>query len=120
MKSKVINMADKIADAEDRWLESVFHSEPVPDDGFSNRIVSKIRRRIWVNRLALPVAALIGAAFAIKPASQLVTALLPLLNIVPADVVNTPLQFMPQIQTLVLGGMTFVAVIMLYRMFEET
>ena len=113
-------MADRIADTQDRWLESVFQSDPIPDDGFSNRIVAKIRRRIWLNRLALPVAVLIGAAFAVKPATQLVAALLPLLNIVPAEIVSAPLQLMPQIQTLVLGGMTFVAVIMLYRLFEET
>lgn len=113
-------MAEKMADAQDRWLESVFHADSIPDDGFTNRIVAKIRRRIWINRLALPVAALVGAAFAIKPASQLVAALLPLLNIVPDDVVSEPLQYMPQLQTLVLGGMTFFAVILLYRMFEET
>ena len=113
-------MADKMADAEDRWLESVFHSEAIPDDGFSTKIVRRIRRRVWINRLALPVAALIGAAFAIKPATQLVMALLPLLNVVPANMLNSPLQFMPQIQTVVLGGMAFFAVILLYRMLEET
>ena len=120
MKSKIINMADKTSDAQDQWLESVFRSEPIPDEGFSDGIVSKIRRRIWVNRLALPVATVIGAAFAIKPASQLVTALLPLLNVVPVDMVNAPLEFLPQLQTFVLGGMTFAAVIVLYRVLEET
>ena len=119
MKSNIINMAEKMADAEDRWLESVFQSEPVPDDGFSKNVVARIRRRVWVNRLALPVAALIGAAFAIKPATQLVLALLPLLNLMPADALSSPLQFMPQVQTVILGGMTFFAAILLYRMLEE-
>jgi len=105
LKSKVINMADKTSDAQDRFLESVFHSESIPDDGFSDRIVLTIRRRIWINRLALPVAALIGAAFALKPASQLIVALLPLLNIVPGDMINAPLQFLPQLQMIMLGGM---------------
>ena len=113
-------MADRTSDAEDRWLESVFHSDPIPDAGFSKRIVAKIRRRIWVNRLALPVAALIGAAFALKPAAQLASALLPLLNIVPIEMVNAPLQYLPQLQLIVLGGMAFVAVLTLYRVFEET
>ena len=113
-------MADKMADAEDRWLESVFHSDPIPDDGFSKQIVARIRRRVWINRLALPVAGLIGAAFAIKPATQLVMALLPLLNVMPVDMVNSPLRYMPQVQTVVLGGMAFFAVILLYRMVEET
>ena len=120
MKSKVINMADKTSDAQDRMLESVFHSAPIPDDGFSDRIVFRIRRRIWVDRLALPVAALIGAAFALKPATQLVVALLPLLNVMPADLVNAPMQFLPQLQTIGLGGMIFAAAIALYKVIEET
>jgi len=113
-------MADKTSDAQDRLLESVFHSEPISDDGFSDRIVFTIRRRIWINRLALPVAAIIGAAFALKPASQLVIALLPLLNVVPADLLSAPLQFLPQLQMILLGGMTFGAGITLFKVFEET
>jgi len=113
-------MADKTSDAQDRLLESVFHSEPISDDGFSDRIVFTIRRRIWINRLALPVAAIIGAAFALKPASQLVIALLPLLNVVPADLFSAPLQFLPQLQMILLGGMTFGAGITLFKVFEET
>lgn len=120
MKSKVINMADKTSDAQDRILESVFQSEPVPDDGFSDKIVFTIRRRIWINRLALPVAVIIGAAFALKPAAQLVIALLPLLNVVPGDMFRAPLQFLPQLQMILLGGMTFGAGITLFKVFEET
>ncbi len=120
MKSKVINMADKISDAQDRLLESVFHSVPIPDDGFSDRILFRIRRRIWVNRLALPVAALVGVAFALKPAAQLVAALLPLLNVIPIDMVSAPLQFLPQLQMIGLGGMMFAAAITLYKVIEET
>ena len=37
----------------------------VADDGFSNRIVSKLRRRICVNRLALPVAILAVCPFVV-------------------------------------------------------
>ena len=113
-------MADKTLDAQDRMLESLFQSEPVPDDGFSDRIVFTIRRRIWINRLALPVAAIIGAAFALKPASQLVVALLPLLNVVPGDMISVPLQFLPQLQMILLGGMTFAAGITLFKVFEDT
>jgi hypothetical protein len=120
LKSKVINMADKTSGAQDRMLESLFQSEPVPDDGFSDRIVFTIRRRIWINRLALPVAAIIGAAFALKPASQLVIALLPLLNIVPGDMISAPMQFLPQLQMILLGGMTFGAGITLFKVLEET
>ena len=113
-------MADKTSDAVDRLLASAFESAPIADDGFSDRIVSTIRRRIWINRLALPVAILVGAAFAFKPAVQLVSALLPLLNIVPAELASAPMQFLPQMQLIVLGGMAFAAGVMLLRMFEET
>jgi hypothetical protein len=120
LKSKIINMADKTSDAMDRLLASAFAAEPIADDNFSSRIVSKLRRRIWVNRLALPVAILVGAAFALKPALQLVNALLPLLNVVPTELASAPLQYLPQIQLVVLGGMAFAAAITLVKMLEET
>ncbi len=120
MNSKIINMADKTSDAVDRLLASAFAAEPIADDGFSDRIVSKLRRRIWVNRLALPVAVLVGVVFALKPAFQLVTALLPLLNIVPVELASAPMQFLPQIQMIVLGGMAFAAGVTLVKMLEET
>jgi hypothetical protein len=120
LKSKIINMADKTSDAVDRFLASAFEAEPIADDGFSSRIVTKIRRRIWVNRLALPVAVVIGLIFALKPALQIVYALLPLLNVVPTEVANAPLQFLPQMQFIVLGGMAFAAGITLLKILEET
>jgi len=104
----------------DRWLASIFDAEPIADNGFSERIISRIRRRVWINRLALPVAALIGLAFALKPATQLVLALLPLLNVVPAEMLSAPLQYLPQVQFIVLGGMIFAAAITLFRLLEET
>ena len=113
-------MADKTSDAVDRLLASAFEATPIADDGFSDRIVSTIRRRIWVSRLALPVAILVGMAFALKPALQLVNALLPLLNVVPAELASVPMQFLPQMQLIVLGGMAFAAGVTLLRMLEET
>jgi len=120
LKSKIINMADKTSDAEDRLLKSVFDSAPIPDSGFSKKVVFKIRRRIWINRLALPVAAVVGAAFALKPATQLIVALLPLLDVVPIDIVSAPMQLLPQLQTIVLGGMMFAAGVTLFKIIEET
>ena len=113
-------MADKTSDAMDRLLAAAFEAAPIADDGFSDRIVSTIRRRIWINRLALPVAILVGLAFALKPALQLVNALLPLLNVMPVEVASLPMQFLPQIQLVVMGGMAFAAGVTLLRMFEET
>ena len=103
MTSKIINMAEKLKDAEDRLLESMFASEPIADDGFSQRVVRRIRQRIWVRRLALPVAAAIGLAIAVKPASQLVLAASKLLTVVPQDVVAPP-EWMPQVEGLAISG----------------
>ncbi len=66
-------MAEKMQDAEDRLLESMFQSESVADNGFSDRVLRRIRRQIWVRRLALPVAMVAGAAIALEPAARLFT-----------------------------------------------
>ena len=113
-------MADKTSDAVDRFLASAFEAEPIADDGFSDGIVATIRRRIWINRLALPIAILVGVAFALKPALQLINVLLPLLNVMPVELASVPMQFLPQIQLIVMGGMAFAAGITLIKMLEET
>ena len=77
MKSNIINMAEKLSDAEDRYLESVFRADAISDNGFSKRVTAKIRRRIWIDRLALPVAAAVGAIFAFHPATKLLSAIGP-------------------------------------------
>ena len=105
MTSKVINMADKTSDAEDRLLESLFRVEPITDGGFSARVVSRIRRRVWFRRLAVPVAAVIGGAIAIQPATELIAILVQLFGLVPEEIVALPLKFLPQFQLVVLGGM---------------
>lgn len=104
MTSKIINMAERLKDAEDRLLESIFRAEPIADDGFSRRVVRKIRRRIWVQRLALPVAILVGGAVAIKPASELVLAASKLLAVVPQGLVDAPASWMPEIQGVAVSG----------------
>ena len=73
MTSKIINMAEKIRAAEDQLLESMFRIEAIDDDGFSARIVGRIRRGIWLRRLTLPIAMLIGGAIAINSLLRLGT-----------------------------------------------
>ncbi len=97
-------MVEKRKDAEDRILESMFHSEPIADGGFSRRVIARIRRRLWVRRLALPVAVLIGGAIAAKPAWQLVVAASKVLAVVPEGVFETPAEWIPQMQTVVFGA----------------
>jgi hypothetical protein len=102
-------MAERIKDAEDRLLESMFESVPVGDDGFSAKVVRKISRRLWLRRLTLPVAAAIGAMFAVKPLAGLVKALAGLSVLIPQDLVSTTTNMIPQAQVMVLGAMLLAA-----------
>ena len=104
MTSKIINMAEKLKDSEDRYLESMFQAEPIADDGFSGQVVARIRRRLWLRRLALPAAMLLGGAIAIKPASQLLSAVSKLLTATPAEVLESSVDRLPQLQGVSISG----------------
>ena len=119
MTSKIINMVERLKDAEDRLLESMFQSEPIADAGFSRRVVTHIRRRIWLRRLALPVAMVVGGAVAIKPVSELVLAATKLLTVVPQDMLEVPAAWVPQMWTVVLGAMLLAAGMLGMRMIED-
>ena len=119
MTSKIINMAEKLKDAEDRLLESMFQSEPIADAGFSKRVVTHIRRRIWLRRLALPVAMIVGGAVAIKPVSELVLAATKLLTVIPQGMFDIPVAWVPQAQTVILGAMLLAAGMLGMRMIED-
>lgn len=119
MKSKIINMADKIKDAQDRLLESMFQAEAIADDGFSDRIVGKIQRRLWVQRLALPIAAAIGGVIAFKPAMALIAIVSQLSLSVPGEYVALATDRLPPLQLIVTGGMLLVIAVLSIRMLEE-
>ena len=72
-------------DAADRQLESMFASTGIPDDGFSERIERNVRRRLWIRRLALPVAAIVGGAISIKPLASLVSTLASAVSAMPVE-----------------------------------
>ncbi len=112
-------MADKIRDAEDRLLESMFRSEPIDDDGFSDRIITRIRRRIWLRRLALPIAMLAGAAIAIKPMLQVVAVLSALTDSVPRDSFALPETILAQLPILVAIGCLLIVGIVTFQVSED-
>jgi len=119
LTSKIINMAEKLKDAEDRLLESLLQSTPIADDGFSRRVVTQIRRRLWVRRLALPLAIVVGGAISIKPATQIMIAASKLMTVVPQGMFEMPATWIPQIQIVVLGAMLLAAAMLGIRMLEE-
>ena len=112
-------MAEKIQDAEDRILQSMFDSESIVDDGFSDRVLRRVRRQIWIRRLALPIAMIIGAAIAVKPTMQLIAAgsrifgSLPTESLLPTSVLST------QLPVLIVVGIGLAGAVLMFRLFEE-
>ena len=112
-------MADKIKDADDQMLEALFSVEAIADDGFSDQVVRKIKRRLWVQRITLPVAAAIGAAISLKPLSTLVTMLFGFVASLPGDVVAVPMDWLPSLPMIALGAMLLFAMLLGLRVLEE-
>jgi hypothetical protein len=115
-------MADRLKDELDTRLESLFRSEPLQDDSFSVRVVSRVRRQMWVRRLSLPFAFAIGAAISAKPLIQLANALPNLLGSMPAvglSLDKLPISSLLQTSTIIMGVMLLAAALMVGRMLED-
>ncbi len=116
-------MADRMKDATDLKLESLFASDSVADDGFSARIEKRIRRQLWVSRLALPIAVIVGGAIALKPLVAILTVVFRFAAILPGDVSSNLGSLssgsLPQLSTVIFGGMLALAFVMISRMLED-
>ena len=112
-------MADKFKDAEDVKLEALFDTCAIADDGFSDQIVSRIRRGIWIRRLTLPTAAFVGGAIAFKPTLQILNAGASLVGALPQDLVSLPAIDLPQLPVILLGASLLVIGLLTARMLEE-
>ena len=71
MKSKIIIMAERLKDEHDAKLEALCRSAPLEVDGFSKRVVWRVRRGICIRRWTLPLAIMVGGLIAAKPAAEL-------------------------------------------------
>lgn len=106
-------------DQADLKLEALFHSDAVNDDGFSERVMKRIRWQMRMRRYALPLAMLVGGLIAAKPAIDLLMVASQLVTVLPADLRMMPLDAMPQ-WTTVIGGLAIAGVTaMLVRLLEE-
>ena len=109
-------------DAEDLKLEALFSAEPVADDGFSVKVVARVRRQVWIRRLSLPVAIAIGSLIGIKPLLELAGTLPQILRIIPIDQLGfdaLPIETLPQGSTLLIGATLIMAVMFVSRLLEE-
>lgn len=68
---KIINMDKFTEDDADRKLRELFSHAPVADDGFSRRVVHRVRRDAWRRRLLMALAIVPGILIAAGPAMQL-------------------------------------------------
>ncbi len=108
-------MVDRLKDKEELRLETLFRSDPVPDIDFSTKVMTRIRRQIWMRRLTMPIALVLGGLIAFKPATELVASVSKILNVLPASLTNVsldipslPFDSLPQFSTyLVIGAMIF-------------
>ncbi len=123
MKSKIINMVERMKDQEDIKLESLFASDTIADNGFSAKVLKNVRRQMWIRRLSLPIAFVIGAAIAFKPLVSLVTVLSGLAPVIPqtlgADSSLIPTNLMPGMPMIVMGMMAVMVVTMVGKMLED-
>lgn len=119
MKSKIINMADRLSDSDDRFLEALFAAEPIADDGFSDRVTSRLRRRVWSRRMCLGVAVVVGFLIAFRPLADVVSlAYRTLLN--PSNgLLALPAEWIPTAHTTVAGVLLFGAVMLGLSMLED-
>ena len=81
--------------------------------------VWRIRRRIWVQRLSLPVAMLIGAAIAIKPLMQLVSIGSRLLGAVSQELPAVPVASIIQLPVIIVAVVVLAIGMLSVRMLEE-
>lgn len=122
MASKIINMADRVKDKDDLALEALFRSEPVPDDGFTAGVMSRVRRAVWVRRLSMPAAIAIGLAISAKPLVQAATIVPGLLDSVFGStfgIDRLPVDNLPQLSTVLIGATLLMAVLMGSRILED-
>lgn len=118
MMAKIIKLADRMKDEDDLKLEALFRSEAVDDDGFSDRVMKRIRWQMRVRRYAVPVAILVGGVIAAKPAVDLLLVASRLITVLPEDMRSLPLESVPQMPA-ILGALAIAAVAAMFSRLLE-
>ena len=122
MTSKIINMAERLKDKEDLALETLFRSDPVADDGFSVQVVSRIRRQVWIRRLSMPIAILVGGAISAGPVLEVLNVLPGLMSSLFGASLSfdrVPVESLPQVSTILMGAALVMAMLLGSKLLEE-
>ena len=119
-------MVDRLKDKEELRLEAMFKSDPLPDLDFSKRVMTRVRRQMWIRRLTMPIALVIGGSIAIKPASELVITMTKVFNVLPAnltsvavDLPSLSIDSLPQLTTLFVSGAVALIALGFVRVLED-
>ena len=107
-------MVDHNSDREDRLLAELLAADPIADNGFSNRIVARIRQRLWLRRLAVPIAGFFGALIAYQPVAAFAGFVADTLRglLLETAVATGPLSAMPSLPLIAAGGALFAVIAM--------
>jgi len=119
LTSKIINMAERIKDEQDRLLESMFASAPIADNGFSTQIVRRIRRKLWVRRITLPAAVVLSGLVALPPVVGLLKGVYQLLLSMPVDLVPPLESSLPSLQLILTGALILFVVMFSLNTLED-
>jgi hypothetical protein len=122
LTSKIINMAERLKDKEDLALETLFRSDPVADDGFSVQVVSRIRRQVWIRRLSMPIAILVGGAISAGPVLEVLNVLPGLMSSLFGASLSfdrVPVESLPQVSTILMGAALVMAMLLGSKLLEE-
>jgi hypothetical protein len=119
-------MVDRIKDSEELRLEALFRSDPLPDNDFSAKVMARVRRQIWIRRLTMPIALVLGGLIALKPATEVVSSMFKVINVLPASLTNIsldlpsmPLDSVTQVTPYLIGGAMLFLAVFLYQALEE-
>lgn len=100
-------------------LENLFGSEPIADAGFSRKVMARVRRKIWLQRLAMPIAIIVGGLIAFKPAIAVLSALYGVVGVLPSSLKQVPLDAIPQLSTLVVVAGVVIAALCFAPVLED-
>ena len=112
-------MADRMKDNEDAALEALFRSEPIADEGFSARVVSRVRRRVWVQRLALPLAVAVGAAISAPAIRDAAVIMRNLIGMLPTDALGISAGILTHTSAMLIAGAVTIAVLFALPALED-
>lgn len=111
-------MVERMKDEQDRKLEALFRTPAIADDGFSERVARRVRRRVRIRRWTLPIAAAIGGLIALQPALDLLELLPVLANMVPEELKVIPADLL-QLPTFFSGLLAAGAMMLAVRLIED-